>query len=476
MGTISSSGPATSARPSAGWPTDAAELDGALRRAPAGVRRRPGAVRGHRPRRARRATPSTLHVVGVADGAVAGAVRLYPLDDAGLWKGDRLAVLPEARVRQLGALLVRFAVATAGERGGHTMVAQIQLPNVRFFEHLGWSADGPPAPYHGVMHQPMAIPLAASPVRGVLARSQTGASRAAGGEAQHARVVERAARRAGQAAALEHRAGRVDVLGARGEQEAEARERQQPALERRAVRARQAVEVERARRSRRPRSSAAASRRCRASRRRARRGRGPASATSTSASPSSRSCSGARSCSAVKNGSRLAHVPAVERERGEQDVAGRGRRRAQRPSGRRRCTTPTAPARAPIVRWPPTTGTPSRSAAQAIPSSTRSACARSGLTSMSTSASGRPPIARTSETFVTTAAEPAPYGSAAGTAARSPRRRRRGTRRRAARARRRRRRCRRRAARSAATSRLPSRPGADRTASTSAWRSAIGGH
>jgi putative N-acetyltransferase (TIGR04045 family) len=112
--------------------------------------------------------PDTLHVVGVdhdvvAHGdreAVVGAVRLYPLDASGLWQGDRLAVVPDARVRHLGALLVRFAVATAGERGGHTMVARIQLPNVRFFEHLGWHADGPPGPYHGVTHQPMAIPLA----------------------------------------------------------------------------------------------------------------------------------------------------------------------------------------------------------------------------------------------------------------------------------------------------------------------------
>jgi putative N-acetyltransferase (TIGR04045 family) len=107
--------------------------------------------------------PETLHAVALFDGEVAGAVRLYPLAAAGLWKGDRLAVLPHARVRQLGALLVRFAVATAGARGGHTMVAQIQLANVRFFEHLGWSADGPPAPYHGVMHQPMAIPLVPTP-------------------------------------------------------------------------------------------------------------------------------------------------------------------------------------------------------------------------------------------------------------------------------------------------------------------------
>src|SRR4051812_24082132 len=87
------------------------------------------------------ASPDTVHAVGVVDGAVVGAVRLYPLS-GGVWKGDRLAVLPDARTHRLGAALVRFAVETAGARGGHTMVAQIQLPNVRFFEHLGWRQDG----------------------------------------------------------------------------------------------------------------------------------------------------------------------------------------------------------------------------------------------------------------------------------------------------------------------------------------------
>lgn len=104
------------------------------------------------------ADAATLHVVGLADGAVVGTVRLYPLS-GGEWKGDRLAVLPGARVHHLGAELVRFAVASAGERGGTRMVAQVQVPNVRFFERLGWSCDGAPGPYRGVMHQPMAIPL-----------------------------------------------------------------------------------------------------------------------------------------------------------------------------------------------------------------------------------------------------------------------------------------------------------------------------
>lgn len=101
---------------------------------------------------------TTLHAIGVAGGGVAGAVRLYPLRD-GDWKGDRLAVLPEARHGALGARLVRFAVATAGVRGGTRMVAMIQVPNVAFFESLGWSRDGATVAFHGRPHQPMAIAL-----------------------------------------------------------------------------------------------------------------------------------------------------------------------------------------------------------------------------------------------------------------------------------------------------------------------------
>jgi putative N-acetyltransferase (TIGR04045 family) len=104
--------------------------------------------------------PRTIHVVGVVDGVVGGAVRLYPLDERGrLWQGDRLAVLPAYRARGLGAPLVRYAVRAAGERGGRVMVAHIQLPNVRFFESLGWRRDGDVETYAGLPHQPMAIDL-----------------------------------------------------------------------------------------------------------------------------------------------------------------------------------------------------------------------------------------------------------------------------------------------------------------------------
>ena len=110
----------------------------------------------------RDASADTLHAVGAEDGVVGGTVRLYPLSSDGrLWQGDRLAVLPAFRHGSLGGSLVRFAVRTAGERGGERMVAMIQLANVRFFLGLGWSLDGDVVEFHGRAHQPMAIALSA---------------------------------------------------------------------------------------------------------------------------------------------------------------------------------------------------------------------------------------------------------------------------------------------------------------------------
>jgi putative N-acetyltransferase (TIGR04045 family) len=111
-------------------------------------------------RDARDADPATLHAVGAEGRLVGGTVRLYPLaGDGGLWQGDRLAVLPAFRHGSLGGSLVRFAVRTAGARGGERMVAMIQLANVRFFLALGWSRDGDVVDFHGRPHQPMAIAL-----------------------------------------------------------------------------------------------------------------------------------------------------------------------------------------------------------------------------------------------------------------------------------------------------------------------------
>ena len=107
----------------------------------------------------RDADPATIHVLGVCDGEIAGTVRLYALEEPGIWRGDRLAVLPAYRAHHVAAPLVRFAVRTAGERGGRLMRAHVQVANVRFFRRLGWIALGEPADYLGRPHQDMVIDL-----------------------------------------------------------------------------------------------------------------------------------------------------------------------------------------------------------------------------------------------------------------------------------------------------------------------------
>jgi putative N-acetyltransferase (TIGR04045 family) len=103
--------------------------------------------------------PSTIKVLGFREDVPGGAVRLFPLDDEGHWQGDRLAVVTGSRGHGLGAPLVRFAVATAGSRGGSVMTAHIQPRNVAFFERLGWHACGEAEVYVGALHIPMAIDL-----------------------------------------------------------------------------------------------------------------------------------------------------------------------------------------------------------------------------------------------------------------------------------------------------------------------------
>lgn len=108
--------------------------------------------------------PATLHVLGLVDGVPAGTVRLFPLgaDGAGSgpdWQGDRLAVLPPFRSAGLGGPLVRFAVATAGARGGRRMLAHVQPPNRVFFRRLGWTQIGGTEIYVGLPHLRMEIDL-----------------------------------------------------------------------------------------------------------------------------------------------------------------------------------------------------------------------------------------------------------------------------------------------------------------------------
>lgn len=107
--------------------------------------------------------PGVVHALAAQGRDCAGAVRLYPLDDSGRWKGDRLAVLRNHRATVIGAHLVRFATATARALGGTIMEASVQMPNVKFFQRLGWTCDGDPKTFFGLLHQPMLFDLATAP-------------------------------------------------------------------------------------------------------------------------------------------------------------------------------------------------------------------------------------------------------------------------------------------------------------------------
>ena len=106
--------------------------------------------------------PGTTHILGTVGPVGGGTVRIYRLGPPGLWKGDRLAVLPELRRLVLGKRLVQLAVQSAGALGGTEMHAYVQVPNASFFVRLGWDPVGEPTPYHGVAHQKMSIPLSSA--------------------------------------------------------------------------------------------------------------------------------------------------------------------------------------------------------------------------------------------------------------------------------------------------------------------------
>jgi putative N-acetyltransferase (TIGR04045 family) len=115
--------------------------------------------------------PATVHVLGLVGGLPAGTVRLYPLGEPGLWKGDRLAVRRPYRRSGIGAPLVRFAVALAGSRGGTRMVASVQAVNCAFFARLGWTPIGEVFDLLGLPHRSMSIPLKPIPLKQIPLKS-----------------------------------------------------------------------------------------------------------------------------------------------------------------------------------------------------------------------------------------------------------------------------------------------------------------
>ena len=154
---ISSSAPAASAacRLAAARPSSTAHF--AVRRR--GVRRAAGAVRGRRPRRARRARRRRCTSSRVVDGEVVGDGAAVPAAATGCGRATGWRCCPDARVHRLGGELVQLRGRGPRARcGGRGWSRRCRCPTCASSSASAGRATATPAPYHGVMHQPMAIP------------------------------------------------------------------------------------------------------------------------------------------------------------------------------------------------------------------------------------------------------------------------------------------------------------------------------
>ncbi|QXE92656.1 GNAT family N-acetyltransferase [Geomonas subterranea] len=96
-----------------------------------------------------------IPLVAIMNERVVGAVRCYRKSGT-LWYGGRLAVLPEYRIYNIGAMLVRKAVEVMScHPEADRFLATVQIQNVRFFKRLGWFPLGHPIMLVGVKHQVM---------------------------------------------------------------------------------------------------------------------------------------------------------------------------------------------------------------------------------------------------------------------------------------------------------------------------------
>lgn len=104
------------------------------------------------------------HLLAEADGRPVGTARWYAA--GGGAKLGRFALVPEARGRGWGRALVRAALADARAAGHTRFVLHAQLHLRRFYEALGFAADGEPFAEDGAAHLRMTRDEAPAPSGG----------------------------------------------------------------------------------------------------------------------------------------------------------------------------------------------------------------------------------------------------------------------------------------------------------------------
>jgi predicted GNAT family N-acyltransferase len=89
---------------------------------------------------------------------VVGAARLVDRGD-GWFKIGRVAVLPEARGRGGGAMLMAAALALARRMGARWVLIDAQVAAIPFYERLGYLAEGDVFMDAGIPHRRMTLIL-----------------------------------------------------------------------------------------------------------------------------------------------------------------------------------------------------------------------------------------------------------------------------------------------------------------------------
>lgn len=89
-------------------------------------------------------------------GRTVGTARLYE-PEPGVTKIGRVALLPEARGRGWGELLMRELLAVCAAEGRATVILDAQEYALGFYERLGFRAEGEPFLDAGIPHRRMRL-------------------------------------------------------------------------------------------------------------------------------------------------------------------------------------------------------------------------------------------------------------------------------------------------------------------------------
>ncbi|MBA3044971.1 MAG: GNAT family N-acetyltransferase [Candidatus Thermoplasmatota archaeon] len=90
------------------------------------------------------------HMICLLNGKTIGTGRLVRMQDG--MKLGRVAVLPGYRKKGLGAEIVKWLLAKAGEMGTEEVYANVQMSALAFYEELGFRAVGDEFLEAGIEH------------------------------------------------------------------------------------------------------------------------------------------------------------------------------------------------------------------------------------------------------------------------------------------------------------------------------------